>query len=176
MYTKTADGTAYAVSDYAGDGVSVLVPDTYGGLPVTAIESGAFAGARQITAVRLPASVTAIGSSAFTGCKALAEINLPEGVVSIGNYAFAGCESLTSLTLPTTLSLIGCYAFDRCTSLTEITFPADGAWYRTYDPAAETGKETDVSDPEDNAELLRDDWHTYYLKRNTAAEDTVTGA
>lgn len=164
------DGSGYAVTDYAGEQAAVLVPDTHQGLPVTMIEGSAFAGARNVTTILLPDSILVIGSSAFTGCKSLAKIQIPAGVTYIGNYTFAGCEALTEITLPASLTRIGCYAFDRCKALERVTFPADTAWYRTYDPTAETGKETDVTDPEENADLLRDDWRTYYLKKTVEAE------
>ena len=70
------DGKA-TVDGYNGNEISLEIPSTLGGYPVTSI-----------------------GGAAFEGCRSLKSITIPDGVTSIGNYAFEGCSSLTSITIP----------------------------------------------------------------------------
>ena len=49
----------------------LVIPDVVGGLPVTRIESWAFAGCSGLTHVSIPSSVTSVGDNAFKFCTAL---------------------------------------------------------------------------------------------------------
>ena len=100
-YRLQEDGKSYLLYCYAGkNGEAVVIPDTYNGLPVTAIGGGAFmdSGIRSVV--------------------------LPEGIVSIGEYAFSGCHSLESVTLPSTLTELGSAAFNDCQKLDHVVIPA----------------------------------------------------
>ena len=119
-FTLNGDSTEYSVSDCnqnASD--SLVIPNTYNGLPVTSIGSSAFAACRSITSVTIPDSVTSIGNSAFEDCNDLTHVTIPDSVTSIGFKAFRACTSLISMTIPDSVTSIG----DRAVSYTHLTLP-----------------------------------------------------
>lgn len=59
------------VVHYWGEEPTVVIPDTYAGLPVTEIAAGAFTGNRKVESVILPDTITSIGENAFMGCNFL---------------------------------------------------------------------------------------------------------
>jgi len=91
---------------------------------VKQIGSGAFNGAKSLTAVNLPETIVEIGSYAFDECESLERINLPNSIKTIGSFAFNKCYALSAITLPTTLKEISYRTFAYCKSLTEISIPA----------------------------------------------------
>ncbi len=144
---KTGEGFAY-VNDCSERASGVIeIPETYNGLPVTAIYAEAFKNCGQITEITIPASITKIGANAFNSCTALKKvvilnesceigaaafvycstlesIELPSQLKTIPNEAFGHCLALESITIPSTVTLIGTEAFRMCTSLTQIDIPA----------------------------------------------------
>ncbi len=144
---KAGEGYAY-VSDCNERAKGVVeIPETYGGLPVTAIYENAFENCSQITEITVPASITRIGSNAFNSCtslkkvvisnasceiggaafvycSALESVELPSQLKTIPNEAFGHCLSLKSIEIPSTVTLIGAEAFRMCTSLTQVDIPA----------------------------------------------------
>lgn len=144
---KTGEGYAY-VND-CNERVSgvIEIPETYNGLPVTAIYEEAFKNCSLITEITVPASVTRIGANAFNGCTSLKKVSilsasceigaaafvycsslesveLPSQLKTIPNEAFGHCTALESIAIPSTVTLIGAEAFRMCTSLTQIDIPA----------------------------------------------------
>ena len=103
--------------NYSND---IVIPDTYNGLPVTAIANDAFLNRSYLTSVTIPSTVTSIGDSAFSGCTGLTSVSIPEGVQSIGEQAFYGCTNLTSVTIPSTVTTIGLGAFSGCSNLVQV--------------------------------------------------------
>ena len=101
----------------------VVIPDTIGGAPVTAINEQAFYYCTGLTAITIPKSVTSIGNSAFVGCTGLTSITIPSGVTSIGGSAFWRCSNLTTVEIPDSVKDIGGGAFGDCTSLTSFKIP-----------------------------------------------------
>ncbi len=110
---------------------------------VSVIDIAAFAGAQNLEAISLPASIVSLGEGAFTGCfqleravfdsnaiiyelpsfafsdcPALEEVSLPDALRTIGSNAFTGDESLALLTLPSALESIETDAFVGCDLLT----------------------------------------------------------
>ena len=90
---------------------------------VLEIESTAFAGSAQLTAVSMPSSVTRIGAQAFSGCVGLVSVSMTTGLVGIGDQAFEGCDHLTAVHLPDTVADIGLGAFRNCGRLADIVLP-----------------------------------------------------
>jgi hypothetical protein len=90
---------------------------------ITAVDSWAFEGCKNLVAVDIPNSVTFIGE-AFFGCENLTAITLPASLVAIWNYTFAGCKSLVTIDIPTDVTVIGDSAFRDCKSLKAINIPA----------------------------------------------------
>ncbi len=101
----------------------VVIPETYMGKPVTAIDARAFMENDRITSVVLHDNITCISDEAFSGCTNLKSIILPDGLTSIGSEAFKGCSSLTEIVVPDSVTYIGEGAFKECTSAEEIVLP-----------------------------------------------------
>lgn len=125
-WAETENGFTYSVTDgcatitdYSGSS-SVVIPDTLGGYPVTAIRDFAFAYS-SITSVTMPDSVVSIGNYAFYNRTSLSSVTLSSGLVSIGDNAFASCSALTEITLPDSVTTLGANAFYACTKLSSVT-------------------------------------------------------
>ena len=127
-----------------GTSGDVIIPDTLGGMPVTAIGYRAFYNCSSIESIRMGDNIRAIDSEAFAYCGALSKVvlspeleilgdgafnmcfNLSEAGLSqtkikrIGERAFAYCEYLTVANLPDTLESVGEEAFHECGSLTSL--------------------------------------------------------
>ncbi len=107
------------IVSYRGTDTEIVIPETAGGLPVTAIRDDAFWG-EGLTKVTLPASLETIGVRAFYENQ-LTEIEIPASVTSIGDFAFA-YNQLTQVVLPENLHSIGDYAF-LDNQLTQVVLP-----------------------------------------------------
>ncbi|MBQ3003248.1 MAG: leucine-rich repeat protein, partial [Clostridia bacterium] len=116
---KTVDG-GISIQGYVGDAWDIVIPAEIGGLPVTRIESYAFAYRYDTTSVSIPDGVTYIGSRAFAENYALAQINIPDSVKEIGGYAFVYCNSLTEITIPASVEIMGARVFRDCYSIQNI--------------------------------------------------------
>ena len=117
-YVLREDGGAEILEFTGSDEDPLLViPDTLGGVPVTAVGDEVFA-YWHFKSVTVPEGVTVLGSRAFCNCYELTEILLPESLTVIGDYAFADCLNLTEIKVPVSVTVLGENAFDRCESLT----------------------------------------------------------
>lgn len=123
VYTVNEDGAGVTVTGWNGTDAEVVIPDTLGGLPVTAIGRRAFAIKEQITSVSVPDSITIIPEGAFNACTGLTEIDLPDTLTCIENDAFCGCSALRSIRIPDGVTFIGPSAFSGCTELADVTIP-----------------------------------------------------
>ncbi|WP_407453757.1 leucine-rich repeat domain-containing protein [Methanobrevibacter sp.] len=126
-YTELTDGT-YSVSlntTFKNSIISINIPDSYNGKPVTTIAENAFNNASQLEFVKIPETVTSIEKNAFSSCKALKNIQLPSGLNNIGTYAFTNCQSLEKIVIPNNVTNIGTYAFNNCDNLTEVVLPSN---------------------------------------------------
>ena len=141
------DGQGYTITGVLRAASSdIIIPETYQGLPVTAVGASAFYGLTDLTSVIVPDSITVIGnrafmdytalknvslpaqmqeigSNAFHGCTALERITIPEGITEIANYCFEYCSALEEVSLPSSLIRIKKYGFSYCSSLKEISLP-----------------------------------------------------
>ncbi|MBQ6336115.1 MAG: leucine-rich repeat protein [Ruminococcus sp.] len=91
--TGLPDAT-FGVQSYGGSDAEVTVPNDYGGYPITAINSYAFAGNTTLTKVTLSEGITKIGDGAFMQCRNLIAVEIPDSVTEIGETAFSGCNNL----------------------------------------------------------------------------------
>lgn len=122
------------ITGYKGTGGDVVIPNTIGGVPVTAIGPKAFSGNPNLKSISMP-SVTSIDDFAFYNCYNLLTINMPE-VTSIGYYAFAYCYGLTEIDMPEATG-IAWGAFMDCENLSVVNMPKvrlilDYAFYNCY--------------------------------------------
>ena len=136
-YVTSADGSTLILVSAATEGTFT------GDAKITSVASGAAAGCKKITGVKLP-GVTAIGDYAFSGCDLLASYEFgtlreigdyafygtaitahPDfsSVKEIGDYAFA-YTVITSVTVRDGMT-VGDGAFSDCTSLSSITVGDD---------------------------------------------------
>lgn len=92
----TVSGGAATVTAYSGPGGDVAIPDTLGGVPVTAIGGGVFTEG-ELTSVAIPEGVTVIARDAFLYCEKLAAVAIPAGIAVIGIGAFESCTALTDV-------------------------------------------------------------------------------
>ena len=127
-YRLNADGQSYGVASW-GDweyGYS-SIPNTYKGLPVTAICDFAFNRVNdvgyEIIAITLPDSIIEIGSEAFSNQPGMDNIILSKNLEIIGIGAFSGCSGLTSIEIPNSVTSIGSWVFSGCSGLTSIEIP-----------------------------------------------------
>ena len=82
-FTRNSDG-GYTVAGIGKEtGAEIYIPNSYQGLPVTAIGARAFAGNETITHIYLTGGVTSIGESAFDGCVNLSYVQISNSVTEI---------------------------------------------------------------------------------------------
>ena len=102
------DGTPYLIFDlkqddtyevvgYKGEPKSILIPSSYGQIPVTSIRDEALVYCTSLTHVKMQNSIKAIGRVAFAFCTNLLTVDISMGTTYIGEFAFAGCISLTDI-------------------------------------------------------------------------------
>ena len=127
------DEATGTITGYYGSGGAVVIPETIGGVAVTAIGEEAFSYCYDLTSINIPNSVTSIGEWAFQNCSSLTSIAIQSSVTSIGRSAFENCESLTSIEIPSSVTSIGYAAFWRCDSLQEINVDEANNNYSSLD-------------------------------------------
>ncbi len=122
-----------------------VIPDTYNGEPVVAINAEAFKGDWFLKTVELPDTIQTIGGEAFMNCKRLQNINIPDGVLELRGNTFEGssleyisvpdsvveihgecflnCKKLQSIKLSSQITEIKGSTFEGCSSLVSIDIP-----------------------------------------------------
>ncbi|MBQ7294848.1 MAG: leucine-rich repeat protein [Clostridia bacterium] len=102
----------------------IVIPDTLGGIPVTAIGDNAFYYCGNITSVTMGDNIESIGANAFNLCGALYEVILPEKLTEIKPQTFFMCFNLTKINLgQTNVTVIGNNAFGYCDYLSVAAIP-----------------------------------------------------
>ena len=131
-----ADGWTVVGGDERAE--AVVIPDTYGGLPVTEIADRAFAGlaVRELT---IGANVSVVGDEAFADCVRLGGITIPSGI-KFGLAPFKNCAMIERAALPVAAAglitkknlrdvtitdgqTLPAYAFADCASLARVVLP-----------------------------------------------------
>lgn len=142
-FTLINGGTAFAVSGLGSAEGDIVVPDTYRGLPVTAVADRAFYNKNALTGVTLGENITSIGKQAFANCSYLVRAELPKNLLSIGKQAFQSCRVLASpVVVPDGVMTVGAQAFEYCRKIPSVTF---GAGVRTIEEGAFGGCEALVT-------------------------------
>ncbi len=102
----------------------IVIPETLGGIPVTAIGDNAFYYCGGITSVTIGENIKSIGANAFNLCGGLYEVNLPEGITEIKPQTFFMCFNLSKINLgKTNVTVIGNNAFGYCDYLSVVSIP-----------------------------------------------------
>jgi len=120
FFEFTVSNDEATIIDYTGLGGEIVIPDTLGGYPVTAIGNRAFRNNTSLTGVVIPDSIITIGNEAFQNNISLISVTIGNGVMTIGNQAFQNCASLTNVVIGDSVTTIGNRAFQNNTSLTEV--------------------------------------------------------
>lgn len=107
--------TEYSIGALNKNMTVAVIPDTYNGLPVTAITNNGFMACRQLMKVYLPRSVKTIGLAAFMNCANLEKVYMSE-LISIGQQAFALCPKLDTMVLPASIGEMGATVLPTNTS------------------------------------------------------------
>ncbi|HZM01707.1 MAG TPA: leucine-rich repeat protein [Candidatus Saccharimonadales bacterium] len=105
QYTFTTQNGTTIITGYSGGG-SIVIPDTLGGFPVTAIAPYAFNQAGTLTGVTMGTNLTTIGTNAFFQCLSLGAIAFTSSVTNIGDGPLYDCTSVTSITMSGTNNFI----------------------------------------------------------------------
>ena len=106
---------------------AVVVPDTLGSCPVTAIGSYAFYQMTGLTSLAIPDGVEEIEYYACRGCTNLESVSLPSTLTTMGNAVFSDCQSLKVGHIPDSVTSMGRDTFWGCTSMTSVKFSANVA-------------------------------------------------
>lgn len=109
------------INGYTDKPVTLTIPSTIEGLPVTCIGNGAFAGCSSLKRVSIPSSVEVIGSYAFQNCKNLVIADIPMSLKEMGSNCFSGCKALMEAYIPGDLEVIGVGMFSGCSALQKAT-------------------------------------------------------
>ncbi len=123
IFTYTVSKNEATITNVDDVRQRVVIPDTLGGFPVTALASGACGGSTTIQEIILPDSVTSIGSMCFAYSTELHYVQLPKNLAVIENGLFSQCIKLRTITIPSSVKRIERDAFYRCDELWTITLP-----------------------------------------------------
>ena len=117
---------------------TVVIPDTYEGLPVKEISRGAFARCTSVSEIIMPDSVTVVGEFAFENNDQLVSVRLSNNLTVLGAGMFDD-SAITSITVPSSV-ISAKDAFGNCTSLRSIVFLGDAPAFskRSFDDVVAT--------------------------------------
>lgn len=96
----------------------LIIPDYFGGKPVTSVAEKAFENTTGIKKVSVSKSVTTVGKNAFANCASLENVSMPS-VKELNANTFMNCPNLKSVSIPAA-KVIHSKCFYSCESLTEL--------------------------------------------------------
>ena len=160
-YTVNTAGNAEiqefkAKDTYEGE---VIIPEHLDGYPVGYIENMAFANAKKITSVTIPANVFDMGNAVFFGCESLQTIHVAEGnpylkeidsgvlVADEGKYlvAYPAAKAGDTYTIPDTVDEISPSCFSYAKNLKNITIPPKVQYIDSYAFAYSSLEQVNIS-------------------------------
>ncbi|MBQ9728102.1 MAG: leucine-rich repeat domain-containing protein [Clostridia bacterium] len=116
-YKLAKDGASYIVTGMGEcTDKNVIIPQTYNGLPVTAVGEEFVYTTEAVAASAEESSAESSEEEnsqeiAFRAVEGLESVTIPEGVTFIAELAFSYCEDLKKVTLPNSLEEVGINAF-----------------------------------------------------------------
>ena len=117
-FTLNDSGDEYEyITPYEAE--SIVIPDTYNGIPVTSFEIRPDI-VNQIEEIVIGNNITTIPYLAFQHCVNLKSVTIGSGVTTIESYAFNYCSSLEELIIPDNVTTIEENAFSWCTNMKKI--------------------------------------------------------
>lgn len=96
---------------------TLIVPESWKGMPVTRIEAYALANQRKIKRIVLPDSLQSIGHDAFADCSALETVKFGKNLKLVDAFAFKNCTLLHRLEFEEAPLCVMDTAFAGCLSL-----------------------------------------------------------
>ncbi|MCL2093960.1 MAG: leucine-rich repeat domain-containing protein [Treponema sp.] len=112
--STTPDGTGVIIDRYTSNTRDIIIPATFGGLPVKILGPQSFSRVGALFSIIVPEGVVEIqgdmgpaNTAAFFGCNRLAEIRLPSTLEVIGDGVFHRTSQLQTITLPPNIRSIG---------------------------------------------------------------------
>ena len=136
IYQISSDKSSYTVTGFSGFREQIVIPDTYEGLPVVAIESEAFKGNHAVKQVTLPAGIKRIGENAFLNCDGLEGVYITDlnawcGItfapganpLTYAKKLYVNGAPLTDAVIPEGTAGIQSYLFAGCESLRSVSIP-----------------------------------------------------
>lgn len=133
------DGRIIIKGGFENRGI-IEIPERINGLPVTEVDSYAFAHRLELTEVILPAPIKRIGSHAFYNCKNLRLAELYDGIRELEDGAFKNCHSLSEVRMHSREGREGCIRNLLDENIHEVTLDieyVDGQRARLLFPAFE---------------------------------------
>ncbi len=133
-YRYAVENGGAVIVEYKGTAKNLVVPDTLGGKPVTAVGAFAFWQNEDTVSVTLPASVERIAPSAFGRCEKLKTILLLNDRYRFEDGALYDAENAAlhtllyackreAFTVPQGVRAVAAYAFAHHDELTRVTLP-----------------------------------------------------
>ena len=116
----------------------VVIPDTLGGYPVTAICDYAVRQRPKIENLTVGGNVSEIGSYAFAECESLKTVTIGDSVETIHPYAFKGCTALKNVFIGKSVNSIARppfegMAFEGCNALESVIVDERNMTYDSRD-------------------------------------------
>ena len=132
-YTYLAGTDSYSVGCKDKNVVSIVIPSTYNGRPVSSVKEFSFSGCDGLTELVISSGVASIDYGAFANCYGLESIHVAEGnpkYYAEGNCLIerdtmklvSGCKNSI---IPENVTSIGSHAFWGCRGLTDIVIPPE---------------------------------------------------
>ena len=134
--------------------LTLRIPASFGGVPVTAIGEDAVRNG-DLTAVYLPATLRSIGNYAFYDFSSLTAVYGAENVIHFGNSAFGSCYNLVTLDISDDVEFLGSGCFSGCSKL-EMTFSIAAGEAFDTSPFSQSGISVFVFSAENGEAALTD--------------------
>lgn len=87
---------SYVVTGYTGSEVNIVIPDTYNGVPVTAVDDWAFSES-DVQSVIFGANMETLSEWAFSNASLLNSVTFTSNFIEIEEHAFSSCISLEKI-------------------------------------------------------------------------------
>lgn len=124
-------GKGYSVSGMGSCTDSeVVIPETYNGKEVIAIDAQAFMDNTSIRGIYIPDTVKTVGEKAFCNVGNLQSVRLSEKMTHLSESVFENCVSLKEIDIPDNLGVIYENCFAGCTALKKVNMN-DVSWIRS---------------------------------------------
>ena len=146
-YVFDNDSNSIRITSYTGTKEHLVIPQSYMGCPVSAIDENAFAGNTSLKSLTICGTNLEIGDNAFEGCTALEKVIITDGVSCIWAEAFINCNNLKTVVLPDSLSFIAYKAFYGCNKIENVVFCGSESRWNIFSEEIDRGNEKIKNSP-----------------------------